>query len=318
MFVLSEKLKLLKAALKQWNKDTFGNIHDHVKVAKQKLDDIQAEIDNHGHNDNLMQQEKNAQISLEQALNIEEMFWQQKSKVQWHSEGDRNTAYFHRVAKIKNASNLITSIKHGDTVLTDNMEISEHIVNHFSSLFNNTTNTRDNGLIDEVIPSLITERINTMLTLLPTEEEIFQAVFSLNKDSAPGPDGFGALFFQTFWDIVKNDATKAVLQFFSTGWILPNYNANNIVLIPKTKNAGTVSDYRPIAIANFKFKIISKILADRLAKIMPAITSVQQRGFIKGRSIKDCICLTSEAINLLHKKIFWRQLSFEGGHSQSF
>lgn len=198
------------------------------------------------------------------------------------------------------------------------MEISEHIVNHFSSLFNNTTNTRDNGLIDEVIPSLITERINTMLTLLPTEEEIFQAVFSLNKDSAPGPDGFGALFFQTFWDIVKNDAPKAVLQFFSTGWILPNYNANNIVVIPKTKNAGTVSDYRPIAIANFKFKIISKILADRLAKIMPAITSVQQRGFIKGRSIKDCICLTSEAINLLHKKIFWRQLSFEGGHSQSF
>jgi len=56
-----------------------------------------------------------------------------------------------------------------------------------------------------------------MLTLLPSEDEIFQAIFSLNKDCAPGPDGFGALFFQTYWSIIKLDVTKAVLQFFSTG-----------------------------------------------------------------------------------------------------
>ena len=85
---------------------------------------------------------------------------------------------------------------------------------------------------------------------------------------------------------------------------MPNFNSNNIFLIPKTNNAASVGDYRPIAIANFKFKIISKILADRLTKIMPVIASVQQRGFIKGRSIKDCICLTYEAINLLNKKTF--------------
>ena len=70
------------------------------------------------------------------------------------------------------------------------------------------------------------------------------------------------------------------------------------MVINKTKNAASVGDYRPIAIANFKVKVISKIIADKLAKITPTITSIQQRGFIKGRSIKDCICLTSEAINL--------------------
>jgi hypothetical protein len=74
------------------------------------------------------------------------------------------------------------------------------------------------------------------------------------------------------------------------------------VLIPKTNNADSVEQYRPIAVANFKFKIISKILADRLATTMPSIVLVQQRGFIKGRNIKDCICLTSEAINVLQKK----------------
>ena len=313
MFVLSEKLKLLKAALKQWNKDTFGNVNDQVLTAKQNLDNIQDEIDTLGPTDNLMLQEKNAQIKLEQALNIEEILWQQKSKVKWHCDGDRNTAYFHRVAKIKSASSLITSLNLGDTVITDTKEISEHIINHFSTLFNNTSNTCDNGLVDEVIPHLITDRINSMLTLLPSEDEIFQAIFSLNKDCAPGPDGFGALFFQTYWSIIKLDVTKAVLQFFSTGWILPNFNSNNIVLIPKINNAGTINDYRPIAIANFKM-----ILADRLAKIMPAITSVQQRGFIKGRSIKDCICLTSEAINLLHKKSYGGNLSLKVDIAKAF
>jgi len=140
----------------------------------------------------------------------------------------------------------------------------------------------------------------------------------LNKDGAPGPDGFGALFFQTFWDLVKNDVSKAVIQFFQTEWILLNFNSNNIVLIPKTNHAGTVSDYRPIAIANFKFKLISKILADRLSVFLPAITSIQQRGFIKGMSIKDCICLTSEAINVLNKKAYGGNLALKIDIAKAF
>lgn len=129
-----------------------------------------------------------------------------------------------------------------------------------------------------------------MLTMLPTHDEISKVVFNLNKNSAPRHDGFGAIFFQTYWEIIKHDMFKGVMQFFFTsGWLLPNFNANINALIPKTNNADTVEQFRPIAIANFKFKVISKILLDRLSAIMLAITSVQQRGFIKGRSIKDCI-----------------------------
>jgi hypothetical protein len=53
-----------------------------------------------------------------------------------------------------------------------------------------------------------------------------------------------------------------------------------MVLIPKSSNADVVEQFRPIAMANFKFKIISKIIADRLAIIMPSIISPEQRGFI--------------------------------------
>jgi hypothetical protein len=99
---------------------------------------------------------------------------------------------------------------------------------------------------------------------------------------------------------------------------MPNFNSNTLVLIPKLDNADNVNDYRPIAIANFKFKLISKIIADRLASVMPAITSIQQRGFIKGRSIKDCICLTSEAINVLQKRSFGGNLAIKVDIAKAF
>lgn len=108
------------------------------------------------------------------------------------------------------------------------------------------------------------------------------------------------------------------MQIFTSGWLLPNFDANLVVLTPKTNHADTVEHYRPIAIANLKFKIISKILADILASIMPAITSVQQRDFINGRSIKDCICLTSEVVNVLHKKTFGGNLSLKVDIAKAF
>ena len=266
----------------------------------------------------MLEQEKNAQINLENALNLEETFWKEKAKVKWHIEGDRNTAYFHRLAKIKQASSLITNMRNGDVMLNEPEEVSAHIVNHFTDLFTQNSNTINNAMVEEVIPNLITDRINRILTILPNHDEIHSAVFSLNQDSAPSPDGFGAVFFQKYSEIIKHDVIKAVLQFFNSGWLLPNFNSNTLVLIPKTNNADSVDQYRPIAVANFKFKIISKILADRLASIMPAITSVQQRGFIRGRNIKDCICLTSEAINVLNKKSFGGNMALKVDIEKAF
>lgn len=101
MLVLSKKLQILKSNLKMWNKTVFGNVHQLVSQAESNLQNIQNQIQTNGHTDTLIQQEKKAQGDLDLALNKEETFWFEKSKVKWHMEGDRNTAYFHRVTKIK-------------------------------------------------------------------------------------------------------------------------------------------------------------------------------------------------------------------------
>lgn len=91
---------------------------------------------------------------------------------------------------------------------------------------------------------------------------------------------------------MNTDVTNAVLNFFVDDWLLPNYNANVIIPIPKFQGADCVEQYRPIALDNFKFKIITKVIVERLARIMPNLISKQQRGFIQQRQIKECINLT--------------------------
>jgi len=69
---------------------------------------------------------------------------------------------------------------------------------------------------------------------------------------------------------------------------------------------------------HIKFKIISKILADKLAPLMPIIISKEQRGFIQGRNVKDCVCLASEAVNLMDQRSFGGNLALKVDFSKAF
>lgn len=128
----------------------------------------------------------------------------------------------------------------------------------------------DTWLIERVIPNLVTESTNNMLTVIPSVEEITSDVMSLKSDSSPGPDGLGDVFFQKNWGIINLDVVQEVTQFFLQDWILLNFNSNTIVIIPKNNEPNLIKHFWPIALANFKFKIISKIIADRVATIFPS------------------------------------------------
>jgi len=88
-------------------------------------------------------------------------------------------------------------------------------------------------------------------------------------------------------------------------------NSNVISLIPKIQGAEYIKDYRPIVVVNFKFKIISKILADRLALVAARIISPNQYWFVKGRKIRECIGIAFEAINMLSKKVRGGNVAYE-------
>ena len=121
-----------------------------------------------------------------------------------------------------------------------------------------------------------------------SEHEVLTAIKQLPHDKALGPDGFTGCFFKECWNLIKHDLLAAI-NYFHMGRCanLNLLNKANIVLIPKKEEVESISDFRPISLIHTFTKIISKILALRLAPKMQELISTCQSPFIKGRSIHD-------------------------------
>jgi len=94
--------------------------------------------------------------------------------------------------------------------------------------------------------------------------EIKEALFQMNPIRAPGPDGYNASFFQRNWQVVGDDLCSAAQHFFGHGRMLSSVNHTFVTLVPKTTNATQLSEFRPISCCNTIYKVISKVLANRL------------------------------------------------------
>jgi len=149
-----------------------------------------------------------------------------------------------------------------------------------------------------MIPNLVTKKENQILTALPSLEEVKTAIFGINRMLLV------VFSIKKYCHNIGRDVYEAVIQFFTKSWIHTCKNSNILNLIPKVNNVSIISDFWPIALANVRYKIISKILADRLSSVATRIGSKNQNGFFKGRDIKNCIIVASEAVNLLNKKAF--------------
>lgn len=114
----------------------------------------------------------------------------------------------------------------------------------------------------------ISEEQNNMLLDHIENEEVKRAIFSMHPDKSPGPDGMSPGFFQKYWHIVGDDVCQLVQNFFLLGKFENNITNTNIVLIPKKLNPSKMTELRPIFLCNVAYKIVSKVLANRLKKVI--------------------------------------------------
>ncbi|GJY70169.1 RNA-directed DNA polymerase, eukaryota, reverse transcriptase zinc-binding domain protein [Tanacetum coccineum] len=128
------------------------------------------------------------------------------------------------------------------------------------------------------------------------ETEIRDAVWDCGSDKSPGPDGYTFAFYKKFWDTIKKDVVGFVQDFFTSGSLPRGCNASFIALIPKVPNPMVISDFRPISLIGAQYKIITKVLANRLAKVIDSVNGHEQSAFIKNRQILDGPLMVSEAI----------------------
>eukprot|EP00253_Pinus_taeda_P021341 PITA_21341 len=133
-------------------------------------------------------------------------------------------------------------------------------------------------------------------------EVVEEAVRNMPNDKSPGPDVFTINFYKACWNIVKQDIWEIVEDSRRSKTILKSLNSTFIALVPKVEEANTPEKFRPIALCNVIYKIISKVISNRLKMILPGIISQEQSGYVEGRQILDNILLAQEMIHSLHSR----------------
>ena len=237
---------------------------------------------------------------LDDLLLKQEIYWAQCSHLSWLKSRDKNTKFFHSKASQLCRRNFIQGIKNYEGVWVDKIkDIAEVAIHYFENIFSS-------GMCDwmDECLNVVTHRISLdMLNILSSEfsaYEVKTALFQMRPTKAPKPDGMNALFYQKFWHVVGNDVTNVVLDFLNTGNMLPEINYTHIFLIPKVKSLEKMSDFRPISLCNVIYKIISKVLANRLKLILPQLISPTQSAFMLGRLITDNVLVTYETLHAMH------------------
>ena len=178
-------------------------------------------------------------------------------------------------------------------------EVAEVAINYFETIFHSGTCESMEECLNTVPQKMTTEMTEELMRPYSVEE-VKAALFQMGSTKAPGPDGMNALFYQKFWHIVGNDVCSAVLDFLNSGTMLPEINYTHIVLIPKVKSPEKMTDFRPISLCNVIYKIISKVLANRLKIILPQLISPTQSAFVPGRLITDNVLLAYETLHAMH------------------
>jgi hypothetical protein len=133
------------------------------------------------------------------------------------------------------------------------------------------------------------------------KEEIDGIVANLPSDKSSGPDGFNGNFLRKCWSIIAQEFYELCKGFYEGHICMQSINGSHIVLVPKKDNPVKVRDFRPISLLNSSIKLLTKLLANRLQKVITRIIHKNQYGFIKERSIHDCIAWSFEYLYLCKK-----------------
>ncbi|KAL3679694.1 hypothetical protein R1sor_022650 [Riccia sorocarpa] len=122
---------------------------------------------------------------------------------------------------------------------------------------------------------------------LPEKQEIEEVVFGMKRNKAPGGDGVTIEILRMCWPFVGDDCVKLIHAVWAKKRLLPVDLQSVIKLIPKGGDKKMLGNWRPISLLNLTYKIVTKLLARRVQKVLPKIIDVQQSGFVHGRRIAD-------------------------------
>jgi hypothetical protein len=214
-------------------------------------------------------------------------------------EGDENTSYFHNCVKQRRSNNAIRAIQVEGVWVETPLLVRQAAVQFFKNLFQSVQWQRPH-LEGIGFPSL-TEEENSSLILPFPMEELEEVVNECDGNKSPGPDGFNFNFVKSFWYLMKFEVRILFDQFYANASLPKSFSSYFVALIPKVNSPMALNEFRPISLLGCLYKLVAKVLAKRLAKVMDSLVAPTQSAFLKGRFLVDGVMVVNEIVDMAKK-----------------
>ena len=228
------------------------------------------------------------------AAQSHESLMKQKARVKWIKEGDCNTCYFHLLMNSKRINNEVKGVLIDGSWVEDPIRVKEEVRRFFNNRFIEPEHCRP--VLNDTRFHGIGLHHNEMSVTNFLEDEIRAVVWECGSEKSPGPDGLNFKFIKQFWMLMKPDISRFIAEFHANGVFLRGSNTSFIALIPKKRYPQNLNEYRPISLIGCVYKIVAKLLTNRLKKVLPEIIDERQSAFISGRQLLHSVVIANEAV----------------------
>ncbi len=210
-----------------------------------------------------------------------------RSRIQEYEEGEKSTRFFYAKIKQREKSKFISQLQDEEgNIYREQKDLLRLVHKYYTELYtsqNPEENNINNFLSD--YPVILTGSHINYCDGFIKQHEVIQALRDMKNNKTPGLDGLPKEFYINTWEILGPTLTDVLNNCFLRGQLGDKMNMGNITLLFKKNDKSLLKNWRPISLLNVDYKIISKVLANRLRKILPDILHASQACGIPDRKI---------------------------------